>query len=895
MGEPDYDAFISYSRALDGTLAPALQRGVQRFAKPWNRLRATRVFLDDASLSANPGLWTSIENALSRSRWLVLLASPEAAASEWVGRELDWWLEHKSAQSILVVLTSGEYAQSVPARVRKALGEEPRWVDLRQLRSASHVDDSNPLLRECVADVASAVRGVPKDDLVGEHVRQHRRTMRLARGAVTALAVLAVGVLVAALIAVVQRNDAVAQARAATARGLASAATANLRTDLALAQALAARAYRTEPGAQTRSALLASLTASPHLHRYVQVGGEVTALAASADGKVAVAGTADGRVVRLDLTASARSETRVGSDEVIAVATSADGGVVAAFTRGTAVRWEAASGDVQRFELPHSETFGLVAVSPSGRYSAFYSTYGDNPSGGEQPSTTIVHDGQKRDHVRREAKSLPLLVLRLPDDDTLLELSAGEWVRRSAATQEVVSTATGFVLPANGFWIGASADGSQFGWSTDGLTRVWRTDSPSFDYNSQNSEVRAGRPNPSHVAITDDGTRTAVADTGTIHVYDMTGAGELVRLEGNGETQFVEFLGSQDRLVSASRDRLVLWDLNRNTRLATTLPTRSPVSCNACPAPWLAVTNGKTAVAAGSDVAVGPEADSTSPDSEFGPIAWNAAGDGLHVVTLPEGIGETWETSPLRPGKRWKGDVVAEKLVALRANATDDRIVTVNEKGDVQVFTGPDLALERTITLDHPLEQAGWPPSGGLAAISADTSVVAVATADSVELVHTATGERRSMQGTADAVTFTDDHLVVQRSGTIEITNAEGTERRTVPTDPAYLPGIVASADTTLAAQVRRDYVAVITDLTTGEEVGHLPLVSQRGRFGRVGLAFDGPDRLVTAISGTRLVSWDLTEENWVRAACESADRTLTPDEWRRYVGTEPPDDLTCG
>src|SRR4051812_25203685 len=64
---PTYAAFISYSRAADGRLAPALQRGLQRFAKPWYRLRALRVFRDDASLSANPDLWGSIRDALDRS------------------------------------------------------------------------------------------------------------------------------------------------------------------------------------------------------------------------------------------------------------------------------------------------------------------------------------------------------------------------------------------------------------------------------------------------------------------------------------------------------------------------------------------------------------------------------------------------------------------------------------------------------------------------------------------------------------------------------------------------------------------------------------------------------------------------------------------------------------
>jgi hypothetical protein len=84
----EYHAFISYSRAGDGKLAPALQRGLQRFAKPWYRVRALRVFRDDASLSANPNLWASIEQALDDSAFFILLASPESGQSKWVAEEL---------------------------------------------------------------------------------------------------------------------------------------------------------------------------------------------------------------------------------------------------------------------------------------------------------------------------------------------------------------------------------------------------------------------------------------------------------------------------------------------------------------------------------------------------------------------------------------------------------------------------------------------------------------------------------------------------------------------------------------------------------------------------------------------------------------------------------------
>jgi hypothetical protein len=106
--EPTYNAFISYSHAVDGKLAPALQSALHGFARPWNRLRALRVFRDEASLSANPALWASIERALQASAFFILLASPEAARSRWVDREIAYWLRHKPKTNLLIALTDGE-------------------------------------------------------------------------------------------------------------------------------------------------------------------------------------------------------------------------------------------------------------------------------------------------------------------------------------------------------------------------------------------------------------------------------------------------------------------------------------------------------------------------------------------------------------------------------------------------------------------------------------------------------------------------------------------------------------------------------------------------------------------------------------------------------------------
>jgi hypothetical protein len=103
-----YNGFISYSHAADDRLAPARQSGLHRFAKPWYRLRAMRVFRDKTGLAVTPELWGSIQKALADADYFILLASPQAAQSKWVEQEVDWWLRNRSASHLLIVWTDGE-------------------------------------------------------------------------------------------------------------------------------------------------------------------------------------------------------------------------------------------------------------------------------------------------------------------------------------------------------------------------------------------------------------------------------------------------------------------------------------------------------------------------------------------------------------------------------------------------------------------------------------------------------------------------------------------------------------------------------------------------------------------------------------------------------------------
>jgi hypothetical protein len=101
-----YDAFIAYRIVSDHAVAAALQAVLQKLGKPWVRRRALRVFRDDTNIIVTPRLRDAIQDALSKSRNLALMASTESAASPWVGIEVEYWLAHKGVDTILLALTA---------------------------------------------------------------------------------------------------------------------------------------------------------------------------------------------------------------------------------------------------------------------------------------------------------------------------------------------------------------------------------------------------------------------------------------------------------------------------------------------------------------------------------------------------------------------------------------------------------------------------------------------------------------------------------------------------------------------------------------------------------------------------------------------------------------------
>jgi len=183
-----YAAFLSYSHAADRELAAAMQRALHRIGKPWYRPPRIKIFRDEASLSANPDLWSSIKQNLAQSDYFLLLASPEAARSDWVAKEIQWWRANRPHENLLIVVTDGqiswdaqardfdwERSTCLPAEIRGLQREEPLYVDLRWAKRQNRARLRNPRFRDAMLMLLAPIYGRPKDELDSEDIRQQRR------------------------------------------------------------------------------------------------------------------------------------------------------------------------------------------------------------------------------------------------------------------------------------------------------------------------------------------------------------------------------------------------------------------------------------------------------------------------------------------------------------------------------------------------------------------------------------------------------------------------------------------------------------------------------------------------------------------------------------------------
>jgi WD40 repeat protein len=316
MSDHKYDVFISYSHEADSLLAPVLQRLIRRVGQPWYMHGKLRIFRDSTNLSTTPDAWESIEAALADSASFVLMASPYAAQSPWVSREVQYWREQRSPSTFSIVLTKGtitwdEQAGDFDWATTTALSRDglsgwfdkvPLWLNTCPPEGVPiRRSQRNDRLRDTARAIAAPLYGLEKDQLDGEDERESRRARLTLRAGIAALLGLTVISLFATYFAYNQYLAADEGQRLATARLLSTLAETARAADPRRALQLGEAADRIHPDAETRSGLIQTLSTTRYVATLTGHTFFVDSVAFSPDGHTLATGGADKKLMLWDV------------------------------------------------------------------------------------------------------------------------------------------------------------------------------------------------------------------------------------------------------------------------------------------------------------------------------------------------------------------------------------------------------------------------------------------------------------------------------------------------------------------------------------------------------------------------------------------------------------------
>jgi WD40 repeat protein len=609
-----YKAFISYSHGADGKLAPAIQSALHRIGKPWYRLRSMRVFRDQTNLTTSPGLWTSIESALREAEFFVYLASPAAAQSPWVQKEVTWWLKNRSYRTFLIMLTDGEIewdnanqdldwtrTTAIPRELSKAFSEEPLYTDVRWARTVDQLSLRHAQFRAAILVVGATLLNRAKDELDGEDVRQHRRTKRVAGSAVMVLVVLFVAALLAAYFAT-------QQSMLATARALSAQSEAVLPTDPELALLLSREALRFRTDDQAEHALRQAFIRNPQ--RMIHHGPAGPSLVATFVGSNAViAGETGKQATVWDFVTGRRVTDLPGevaydrrpvqfTDHPVVIIPAADDG---SFTLYDGKTWKslasrpgrnarisrdgkiltAIEGDrVRQWSLPSLEELNANASVPEALYIRDVSFDGTLLllTSDQEVSEGLVVEARSGQTLAR----IPRRVFRegggfSPDgrfliaegfNNLILELwdaHNGGIVRVLSETEDIGWTTTAAFSPDSKKFITGNRNGSVQGWNLDTGERI-------YFLNSQRNDIFKLEFSPDGKSI------LSVAADGTALLWDSTTLRAVVSLGGKGDEAFdIAFASDSRHFLTTHTDGTIrvwdreVWQPAQSFRLANTV------------------------------------------------------------------------------------------------------------------------------------------------------------------------------------------------------------------------------------------------------------------------------------------------------------------------------------
>ena len=204
-----YWAFLSYPHE-DSRAADRLHRALEQFRTPAPLVgrphplgtippRLAPIFRDRQELAASSDLSRTIREALSQSRYFIVLCSPAAAASPWVDQEIRDFKKIHGEDRVLAAIVDGEpfaaergedAAECFPPSLRQRVDSRGRLTSRRAEPIAADLRDNADGWRIGQLKLVAGMLGVGLDDLVQrEQMRRQRRMTWIAAASLAGMAV----------------------------------------------------------------------------------------------------------------------------------------------------------------------------------------------------------------------------------------------------------------------------------------------------------------------------------------------------------------------------------------------------------------------------------------------------------------------------------------------------------------------------------------------------------------------------------------------------------------------------------------------------------------------------------------------------------------------------------